>query len=59
MLDNASVHHNADIEELADDLDIRLVWNKQDCPDYAPIETTFALVKLQYKKIKLHKLATG
>jgi transposase len=59
LLDNLSAHHNVDVQELADQLDIQLVWNKQDCPEYAPIEMTFSVVKAHFKKIKLNRLANG
>jgi hypothetical protein len=59
FLDNLGAHRaNADVDELAE-LDIRLIFNIADSPQYNPIETVFAEVKVHFKKHKLHKLRNG
>ena len=59
FLDNLAVHRNADVKELAAELDIRLVFNKSNQYDYQPIEETFNLVKQWFRKNKLNRLANG
>jgi len=59
QLDNLGAHRDVDVQDLATELNIVLVWNKQDCPDYQPIESVFSEVKSHYRKIKLNKIANG
>ena len=59
FLDNLSVHRNAEVQDLAEELNIRLIFNKSNEFTYQPIEETFNIVKQWYKKHKLNRLASG
>lgn len=59
FIDNLQSHRSPEVKVLAEELDIRLVYNKSHSFQYQPIEMVFSEVKAWYKKIKLNHLARG
>ena len=57
FVDNLSAHKTKAVMESYDELQITPIFNSTYAPDYNPIETVFAQVKLRYKEMRLNKLA--
>ena len=57
FLDNLSAHKTNDVMNTFRELDITPIFNATYAPDFNPIETVFAQVKLQYKAHRLNMLA--
>ena len=59
MCDNLEVHRATHRSGIADDLDIRIIFNKSYSPWFAPIEGAFNETKAWYRKVKLRMLANS
>ena len=59
FMDQLNVHKGKDVMPTYPKLDFEPIWNIKYSPDYNPIETVFAQVKLIYKRERLHQMANG
>ena len=50
IMDNAKIHHDADLILLLEGLGCRVVFLPAYSPDYNPIETAFSILKLWIKR---------
>jgi len=50
IMDNAKIHHDADLISLLEGLGCRVVFLPAYSPDYNPIETAFSIIKLWIKR---------
>ena len=57
FLDNLSAHKTEEVINTFDELNITYIFNATYAPDFQPIETVFAQVKLRYKADRLNLLA--
>ncbi len=58
FMDQLQVHKGKDVLPMYSKLNFVPIWNIKYSPDYNPIETVFAQVKLWYKRERLHLVAT-
>ena len=59
FLDNCRVHHSKKVKGHLKDVDLTTIFNVPYSPQYNPIERVWAMVKMQYKKMKLRALQGG
>ena len=59
FMDQLNVHSGKDVMPTYEKLNFVPIWNIKYSPDYNPIETVFAQVKLWYKRERLNLLANG
>ena len=52
FMDNLQVHHTQQVKNLAQSLDMMLIYNKVNEPDLNPIEIIFSVAKNHYKKAR-------
>jgi transposase len=45
IMDNARIHHNANLNSLLEELGCHIVFLPPYSPDYNPIETAFSFIK--------------
>lgn len=50
VMDNARIHHNADLISLLEGLGCRVIFLPPYSPDYNPIETAFSIIKSWIKR---------
>ena len=59
FVESLGVQKTADVRARYDELKITPCFNSTYSPDYNPIESVFAQVKLIHKEMRLNKLANG
>ena len=55
-MDNLWFHKTGGMKDLFEDLDIFPLYNIPNCPETAPIEACFSIVKCHYKRMRLQCL---
>jgi transposase len=52
-LDNASIHHGGNIEDLCAEMGVRIVYLPPYSPDFNPIEKAFAVIKDRLRRSQI------